>query len=347
MKFAEFTQSIRRGDFKPVYFFSGEETGLIEEGVRLLLDKLVTPEMRDFNFDALYGSDVSANKVLDIASSYPMLAAFRTILVRDVHKMPAGDLLALAEYAKKPCPTTHLILTQREKGSKKKGLEALSKIAGFVDCRPLYDNQIVPWIQGYVDSIGMGISPEAAQWLATEVGNSIQALRSEIEKIQVYLGSERQITLDHVREVAGFRREFSIFSLQEALGGKNLVAALRIVEALAENSSTGAIVSSLARYFGQLYLAQALSRRQDLGTLSQKTGVHSFFAERLQREARAYTSGEIFNALEVLRHVDYLTKSQSISELLLLRLMTVAIIKKLPVQSLPFSRGPADEWVAA
>ncbi|MDZ7309415.1 MAG: DNA polymerase III subunit delta, partial [candidate division KSB1 bacterium] len=322
-------------------------TGLIEEGVRLLLDRLVTPEMRDFNFDAFYGSDVPATRVLDIACAYPMLAAYRTVLVRDVHKMPAGDLLALAEYAKKPCPTTHLILTQREKGSKKKGLEVLSKIAGFVDCRPLYDNQIVPWIQSHIASLGMTISPEAAQWLATEVGNSIQALRSEIDKLQTYLGSERQITLEHVREVAGFRREFSVFSLQEALGGRNLAAALRIVEVLAENTSPGAIVSSLARYFGQLYLAQTLSRRQDLAVLSQKTGVHAFFAERLQREARAYSSSALFNALEVLRHVDYLAKSQSISAPLLLRLMTIAIIKQLPVQSLPFPRVSANELLEA
>lgn len=343
MKFAEFHNSVRKGDFKRIYYFSGEETGLIDQGVNLLVSKLVTPEMRDFNFDSLYGSEVSANKVLDIASSYPMMARHRVLLVRDVHKMSPNDLLTLAEYAKKPCPTTYLILTQREKGSKKKGLEALSKGSGFVDCRPLYDNQIVPWLQEHVSSLGLSIAPEAAQWLATEVGSSLQALRSEIDKIQLYIGSERQITLQHVQEVAGFRREFSIFSLQDALGEKNLVSALRIVEALVENSSTGAIISGLARYFGQLYVAQALTRRQDLNTLAQKIGVHSFFAERLQRDAKSYASAEIFNALEVLRHTDYLGKSQGLSELLLLRLMIIAIIKNLPAQSLPFPRRSANE----
>lgn len=308
MKFVEFQNSLRKGDVKRVYFFSGEESGLIDEGVNLLLSKLVTPEMRDFNFDSLYGSDTTASTVLDIASSYPMMSAHRTVLVRDIHKMSPNDLLALAEYAKKPCPTTYLILTQREKGSRKKGLEALSKSSGFVDCRPLYDNQIVPWLQEYVSNLGLTMAPEAAQWLATEVGSSIHALRSEIEKVHIFVGSERQITLQHVQEVAGFRREFSIFSLQDALGEKNLVSALRIVEALVENSSTGAIISSLARYFGQLYVAQALSKRQDLYTLSQKIGVHSFFAERLQRDAKSYASAEIFNALEVLRHTDYLDR---------------------------------------
>lgn len=343
MKYLEFTNSLRAGKLAPVYFFSGEETGLIDEGVELVLNKLVTPELRDFNYDVFYANEVTAKRVLDIVRSYPMMAAYRVVLVREVHKMSPSDLHALAEYVKRPSPTTHLILTQRDKSSSKKGLDAMRKASAYVECRPLYDNHVVPWIQEYVKRLGRQISPEAAQFLAIEVGNSIHALKSELEKIQIYIGATPLITLEHAQHVAGTRREFSVYSLQEALAGKNLSHALRIVEELAVNTSITAVVSSLARYFNHLYLAKALPRRQDLIALAEKTGVHSFFAERLQKAAHSYDSDAILNAFEVLHHVDYIAKSQNLSQLLLLRLTTVAIFKKIPPRYLPFPHEKGSE----
>ena len=338
MKYLEFCNSLKSGTLKPVYFFSGEETGLMEEGVHLLLEKLVTPESRDFNYDAFYAGETGARRILDVAASYPMMAAHRTVLVRDLQKMPAGDVLALAEYAKKPCPSTHMILTRREKASAKKTFEALQRASVYVECKPLYDNQIVPWIQSYVARFGREIAPAAAQCLATEVGNSIQALRSELEKIFIFIGAERRIALEQVQEVAGARREFSVFSLQDAVGEKNLAQALRIAEQLTTGASSGTVLAALARYFSHLYLAKALPRRQDLSQLSEKTGVHSFFAERLQKAASQYDPSAILNAFEILQHADYLAKSQNFSQNLLLRLALIAIIKNLPVRYLPFPR---------
>jgi len=343
VKYLEFTNSLRSGKLAPVYFFSGEETGLLDEGVQLLVSKLVTPEMRDFNYDVFYASEVTARRVLDIARSYPMMAAYRVVLVREVHKLSPSDLNALAEYVKKPSPTTYLLLTQRDKASSKKGLEAIRKAAAYVECRPLYDNQIAPWIQEYVKRLGKQIAPEAAQFLATEVGNAIHALKSELEKIQLYMGATSVITLEHAQHVAGTRREFSVYSLQDAFGEKNLPQALRIVEELAVNTNITAVTSSLARYFNHLYVAKALARRQDAAALSEKTGVPPFFAERLQKAANSYENDAILNAFAVLHHIDYLAKSQNLSQLLLLRLSTIAIIKKLSPRHLPFPRDTGEE----
>ncbi len=341
MKYLEFCHSLKGGALRPVYFFSGEEAGLIDEGVNLLLEKLVTPDLRDFNYDVFYGGETNAKRILDIAASYPMMAPHRTVLVRDLQKMPAGELNALADYAKKPCPTTHLILTQREKASGKKALEALQRASTVIECKPLYDNQIVPWIQSFVSRAEREIAPEAAQWLATEVGNSIHVLRGELEKIFIFVGAQRRLALELVQEVAGARREFSVFSLQDALGEKNLVQALRIADQLVTSTNLGALFSTLARYFSHMYLAHALPRQQELAQLSEKTGVHSLFAERLQKAASRYEPAAVLNAFEVLQHADYLAKSQNFSQSLLMRLVIIAIIRKLPARYLPFPRQAA------
>jgi DNA polymerase-3 subunit delta len=337
MKYEEFLEDVQNQRFTPVYFFAGEETGFIDEGVEFLFQKLVTPEIRDFNLDVFYGSEVSAARVLDSAMSFPVMASHRVVLLRDVQKMPPGDLEALAKYAAQPSRTTHLLITMREKESRKKGIEALRKASAYVECKPLYENQVVPWIQKYVRRLGVSIAGPAAQLLASEVGASTSLLRSEIEKIQLYLGDRKEITAEDVQEVAGFRKEYSIFSLQDAVGAKDVAAALRIYDNISSNTGAGAIISSLARYFGHLHLAHGLPARRDQALLAEKAGVHAFFAERLQKAAQNYAPAEVGNALEVLLHTDYLLKTQGVVEALAMRLMLVAIVRCFSPRFLPSS----------
>ena len=311
---------------------------MIDQGVNLILQRTDLSESRDFNRDIFYGNDLTASKLIEIAKSYPMMAAHRTIVVRDVNKMPPIDLEALAKYVQNPSPTTYLILTQRGKLSTKKALAPLRQKTVLVECRPLYDNQIVPWIQTYVGQLDLKIAQDAAQFLAMEIGNSVQVLRSELEKIQIFMGKSDSISLEHAQQVVGFSKEYSVFSLQDAIGEKKLSTALRIAENLKQSVSNSAIIYSLVRYFGHLYLAQALHRKQDLTTLSQKTGVHRFFAEKLQRAARNYPAPALFNSLEVLQHADYLIKTRNISRNLLLQLTIIAIVKNISSQFLPFPK---------
>jgi DNA polymerase-3 subunit delta len=280
---------------------------------------------------------VGAGRVIDSATSFPMMAPYRVVLLREVQKLPAGDLEALAKYAGHPSRTTYLIISMRDKDSRKKGIEALRKAGAYVECKPLYENQIVPWIQKHVRSLGMSITGPAAQLLASEVGAATSMLRSEIEKIQIYIGANarKEIAEDDVQAVAGFRKEYSIFSLQDAVGAKDMAAALRILEQLLPNTGAGAIISGLARYFGQLHLAHGLPARKDQALLAEKTGVHSFFAERLQRAAQNYSPAALGNALEVLLQTDYLLKTQGVAEMLVMRLMLIAIVRGLSPAYLP------------
>ena len=347
MKYLEFCKSVSAGKLGHAYFFAGEEGGLIDEGVDALLAKLVNEDDRDFNFDLFYGSEIAASKLIEVARSYPMMASHRTVLVRDIHEMSPGDLEAVVDYIKKPNSTTYLIMTQRGKSSRKKALESLKRLCVYVDCRPLYDNQVVPWIMDYVRQLNIAIAPNAAQFLATEVGNSVQALRSELDKVRLFIRDEQQITLTHVQQVAGSRREYSVFSLQDAFGERRLDQALKIIANLPTTTSVGAIVSSLTRYFANLYTAQALPRKQDAAQLSKRTGVHTFFVDKLHAGAKSYSPTALFNAFEVLQHVDYVAKSQSISRNIILRIMTLAIIKGFPPEYLPYSVDEDAELFAS
>jgi len=338
MKFADFQEELKNRKYHPAYFFAGEEACLIDDGVAALVGVLVTPESRDFNFDLFYGSDVAASRVIEIASSFPMLAAHRTIVVREVQKMPAADLAAIAAYTAKPNRSTYLILTATDKDLRKKALETLRARSCWVECKPLYDNQVPGWIQREAKRYGLTISEAVAQWMASEVGNNLLHVRSELEKLQLFIGERTEIREDDVAAVTGSRREFTIYALQDAVGEKNVALALKILDRLSQQRTNAAsILYGLSRYFGNLYMAHGFGRsRDDMQKLASAARMSSYFVPQLWRAAERYSLPEITHALEILRLGDYALKRRPLPDLLTLRLSLIAIIQHLPVRYLPF-----------
>jgi len=340
MKFADFKETLKNRKYHPVYFLAGEENCLIDDGIELLIAAFVTPESRDFNFDVLYGSDTPASRVIEIATSFPMLTDHRTVIVRDLQKMSNADLTALAAYTARPNRTTHLILATAEKDLRKKALDKIKANSCFVECASLYDNQVPAWIQQEVKKHGCTISDAAAQEMANEVGNNLLYLRSEIEKLRLFLGERKAITEEDVAEVTGVRREFTIYTLQNAVGEKDITAALRILDRLMQQKmNAGGIVYGLSRHFGNMYVAHGFGRsREDQSRLASRTRISPFFIPQLLRAANTYSLAEIAHALEVLRFCDYSLKTQPLSDMLALRLAVIAIVRQVPIRYLPFGR---------
>ncbi|HBZ38631.1 MAG TPA: DNA polymerase III subunit delta, partial [Balneola sp.] len=71
-------KEIGTSDMKPIYYLFGEEEFYLDQ----LLDKfsnVIQPHEKDFNFDLLYGQDVSPAKALGAARSFPMMAEKRVL----------------------------------------------------------------------------------------------------------------------------------------------------------------------------------------------------------------------------------------------------------------------------
>jgi DNA polymerase III delta subunit len=87
-----------------------------------------------------------------------------------------------------------------------------------------------------------------------------------------------------------------------------------------------------------MYVAHGFGRsRDDLSRLAAQTRIGPYFIPQLVRAANTYSLAEITHALDILRLCDYALKSQSISELLTLRLSLIAIVRQMPVRHLPFA----------
>ena len=63
----EIIRDVRAGNLSPIYYLMGEEGYYIDRLSDFIVDNVLREEERDFNLDVLYGSEVTANQVIQYA----------------------------------------------------------------------------------------------------------------------------------------------------------------------------------------------------------------------------------------------------------------------------------------
>ena len=97
-------------------------------------------------------------------------------------------------------------------------------------------------------------------------GGDTRQIDNELEKIDIYLGKERQVGVDLVRELVPLTRAGVIFELSNALAGRDLERALKLVRRLLDQGETaiGILLVAILPTVRNLLLAKDLMERHRL-----------------------------------------------------------------------------------
>lgn len=80
---ANILREIEGNKISPVYLLCGKETFLIEGTVKQMLDKLLSPDTRDFNLTHFDGNTASIRDILSSVEVYPVMSEWRVTVVDD------------------------------------------------------------------------------------------------------------------------------------------------------------------------------------------------------------------------------------------------------------------------
>lgn len=87
----EIVRSVRAGNFAPVYYLMGEEAYYIDKVSEFIVDTALKEEEKDFNLTVCYGTDVTADEVINAAKRFPMMAERQVVLVREAQSLPGKE----------------------------------------------------------------------------------------------------------------------------------------------------------------------------------------------------------------------------------------------------------------
>jgi len=321
MKPEDFNRSVEKGELGPLYLLYGDEPYLVERGVKKLLDRAVDPGFRDFNLNVFYGNECKGDEVFGAAQTLPMFAALRVVLVKKGGELSAGAMELLLSYLQDPSPSTCLILQAEKIDGRKKFFAEFKKRGELVEFKRPYENQLGPYVRDEVRAAGKKIDAEAAELLAYLVGNNLQELVSQIEKLCVYCGKKEVIGVSDVKAIVSDTKVESVFEFTDALGAKDLGRALRMLTTLlGDGEAPLRILGAVARHYRQLWqVRELLDRKIPSGDLAKASGINPYFLKKVTDQARNYPVSELKVVFERMLDLDLAFKSGGRSDALLER----------------------------
>ncbi len=311
MDFQKILAELKDKKYSPVYFLEGEEPYYIDLISDYILENVLTESEKSFNQTLLYGKEITIDTILTASRRYPMMAERQVVVVREAQNI--RDIDELASYVEKPAPSTVLVLCHKYKtiDKRKKLYKAIQKNGVYLESKPLYENQVPNWITGYLKTQQLGIEPKAVQMITDHVGNNLQRIVNELDKVIFSAIPGTSITVDDVEKNIGISKEYNAFEFQKALGSKDLYKANRIVNYLIENEKTTPmrmIVGILITYFRKILTYHTIENKSNTGEVAQKLGISPFFINDYLTAGRNYPLQKAVLVISLLREYDLKSK---------------------------------------
>jgi DNA polymerase-3 subunit delta len=307
----EFETLLKKGTLPAVCYLYGEESFLLERSTRSLLERAIDSSLKDFNFNVFYGNESKGVDIIDAAQTLPMFAERRAVLVKRAENLTAAACEVLLPYLLNPAESTCLIFTGTKIDQRKKFFVELKKRGTLVEFKRIYDNKLSSFIQGESTVHGKPIDAAAADLLAFLIGNNLQELSSQIEKLVVFAGSRSRITLEDVRTIASSSKSFTVFELAKYLCVRDLQNSLKSLDTLFLNGEeTPMMLGALSRHFRQLWrVREMLDRKAAKSDISREVGINPYFLDDMIAQAKNFGRQSLRGIFDELYRCDLASKT--------------------------------------
>ena len=168
----------------------------------------------------------------------------------------------------------------------------------------VHENQLPDWVLGMVKSKGYEITHKALRLLVDHIGNDLNRLENEVEKVWLNLGSTHIIDDAAIEKYVGISKEFNVFELQHALASRDLYKAMRIIQYFESNPKAGPlqlVFPSLYNFFSKVLIVYAAPSR-DEKTVAGAMGINAYFVKDYLMAAQRYSQRSIEKILLLLHH---------------------------------------------
>ena len=259
LSFDALHRALKSGDVANVYYLVGPEDVLKDEAVRLILDRVLDPSLRDFNFDQRTATSLDAEALESLLDTLPMLAERRVVLLRDVDgwQKKARTRTALLKWLARPGRETVLIMVQG--AGEPDADKDFAPRAVTVRCDALPPERAAKWAQHEASQAGVTLTPEAAAHLVKAVGAELSVLRSEVAKL-ASLPEGTAVTLELIGDLVGVRHGETVTDWRDAVMEDDTARATALVAPVLSQSGVSGV--KLVTLLGTTLVGVSLARAQ-------------------------------------------------------------------------------------
>lgn len=293
---------LKKGKYTPVYWLEGEEDYFIDQVIQFAEHGILSETDAAFNLTVFYGRDTNWPDVINACRRYPMFAEKQVVIIKEAQDLKGIE--KLEGYVENSLASTLLFVAY--KGKKVDGRTRLAKLlkekAVLMSTKKVYDSALPEWTSELVKAKGYSITKKGLFLLIDHIGNDLNRLSNEIDKLALNLKDSKQITEDDIEKFVGVSKEFNVFELQQAIAQRDLYKAVRIVQYFGSNPKAAPlqlIFPSLYNFFSKVQVVHTVPSK-DEKTVASAIGVHSYFVKDYISTSTRFNYSEIEKLLLLL-----------------------------------------------
>jgi DNA polymerase III subunit delta len=351
-----FIAEVRENKLRPSYVLVGDEIFLYERCRRAVLDTLVPPDLKDFCLSELDLAESNIFEALDRARTSSLMAPFQVFFIRGLKSLytrgaKKDEFAAIEEYFRSPNPQTLILfvadhiripsdprrMDMEDKNRYERIRETLGDWCGIVELARVDETDALRWIAAESERHQVRFDSDAARELADALGADMMLIASEWNKLVLFAGEKRHITLGDVETMVLAAKQRSLYELTDAISARETARALGLLHGLlnasdgGEDSAIGHLYM-LARTFRQMLVILEKNVRDSRAiwqALWQGFRMPPFAADDLIRQARRYKSSrDITRALRLIARADLELRSQPPDKRLVLERLVFDLTKE-------------------
>jgi len=212
--------------------------------------------------------------------------------------------------------------------------ETLGDVCGVVELARVNEADAMKWAVETAAAAETKLEPDAARELVDALGADMMMLRSEMEKLLLYVSGKGRITLGDVETMVLAAKQRSLYELTDAISQRDRAKALALLDGLLNASDGGEDAAighlyMLARTFRQMLIILEKNVRDSRAiwqALWQGFRMPPFAAEDLIRQARRYKSRrDLTRALRLIARADVEIRSNPPDKRLVLERLVIEL----------------------
>lgn len=293
---------------RPIYLLTGGDRPKIRRALERLRSRFGAESI-----ETLSAQEIGGDEAVASLNALGLFAGEtgRLVIVEDVERWKKEDEDAVAAYVADPVPGAVLALVAAElKGS---SLPAVCAKAGEVLTYEVPRPKDLPgWVRAQFERFDTQVDAEAARALVEIVGEDVNALATEVEKLATWAAGE-PVGRREVELVAAPAQEATAWAIMDAWGARDLPAALVACQSdLEHGADPFAVAMRLSSQAALVRQAQALSE-EGLGVkdIAKRLRKHEFRVRKALGHAENYTRDELDEAVIRLAELDAALKGAS------------------------------------
>lgn len=236
----ELKKQIQENKMSNCYLFYGSEDYLKQFYTNKICQKFVTAGSETFSLRKYDGKDNTLDEVLEGAQSMPFMSEYCVVIARDfsLDALNEDDKNKLTDFLQN-LPDTSITIFRMDsvevspKNAKWKWvIDNFNKYATTINFAKPDMRELKKIITAYVKKQGCVIGEKEAKYLVELVGDSLNTLFNEMEKLCNFVGQGNEITCEHIDSTAVRSLEARVFDLSKLVLNHNPQGALELLHTL-------------------------------------------------------------------------------------------------------------------